>query len=167
MKILMDDLINKISSYNLFNYLFPGVLYVVSVNHFTKLQLPIENLIEAFFVCYFIGLVISRIGALFINPCAKILPWLPKGFPYCQFLEAEGKDPKIEVLSQERNVYRTLIALGLSVLVSIGIDEVLKWVHLSATMVFCILVGLMTILFVCAYVRQSRFLSERINNNLK
>lgn len=162
----MDDLINKISSYNLFNYLFPGVLYVVSVNHFTRLQLPTENLLEAFFVCYFIGLVISRIGALVVSPCIRKLPCLPKGFPYPQFLEAEGKDPKVSILSQERNVYRTLIALGLSILASIGIDEVLKWVHLSATVVFCILVGLMTVLFICAYVRQSRFLDKRIQKNI-
>lgn len=162
----MDDLINKISSYNLFNYLLPGALYVVSVNHFTRLQLPTDNLLESFFVCYFIGLVISRIGALVLNPCIKRLPWLPKGFPYPQFLEAEKNDPKICVLSQERNVYRTLIALGLSILASIGIDEGLNRVHLSATWVFCILVGLMTVLFLCAYVRQSGFLDKRMQRNI-
>ena len=48
------------------------------------------------------GWRLVELELLFINPCAKILPWLPKGFPYSQFLEAEGKDPKIEILSQEK-----------------------------------------------------------------
>lgn len=162
----MNDIINKISNYNLFNYLFPGILYTASVNHFTRLQLPTDNLLEAFFVCYFIGLVISRIGSLIVEPLLKLLPCLREESPYSKFLEAEKKDPKINLLSQERNVYRTLIALGVSILASIGIDKLLTFTYLSPTLVFCILIGLMIILFVCAYVRQSRFLNERINNNL-
>lgn len=162
----MNDIINKISNYNFFNYLFPGALYVVSVNHFTRLQLPIENLFGALFVCYFIGLVISRIGSLIVEPLLKLLSCLCKESPYLKFLEAEKKDPKINLLSQERNVYRTLITLGVSILASIGIDKLLTPMYLSPTLVFCILIGLMIILFVCAYVRQSRFLNERINNNI-
>lgn len=163
----MDDIINKISSYNLFNYLLPGALYTIAVNHFIRLQLPTGNLLEALFVCYFIGLVISRIGAIIVKPILARLPCLPKELPYNQFLEAEQKDTKISVLSQERNVYRTLTALGLSVLGSIGADKSLNCIALSQLQVFFILVVLLIILFICAYVRQSQFLSKRISNTLK
>lgn len=163
----MNDIINKITSYNLFNYLLPGVLYSISVNHFTRLQLPIENVLEALFVCYFIGLMISRMGALIVKPILVKLTYLPKELPYNKFLDAEQKDSKISILSQEGNVYRTLIALGLSIILSIGIDKLLSDAPISNVWIFCILVVLLIVLFIYAYVRQSRFLSERIHNNLK
>ena len=89
----MNDIINKISNYNLFNYLFPGILYTASVNHFTRLQLPTDNLLEAFFVCYFIGLVISRIGSLIVEPLLKLPPLFAQGISLFKVPRSGEKRP--------------------------------------------------------------------------
>lgn len=90
---VMNDIINKISNYNLFNYLFPGILYTASVNHFTRLQLPTDNLLEAFFVCYFIGLVISRIGSLIVEPLLKLPPLFAQGISLFKVPRSGEKRP--------------------------------------------------------------------------
>lgn len=67
----MKDLLDKISSYNLFNYLFPGILFAVISKEFTSYSLLQDNLIVGAFIYYFIGLVVSRFGSLVIEPASK------------------------------------------------------------------------------------------------
>ena len=46
----MKELLDKISSYNIFNYLLPGVLFAVIANKFTYYTIPLDNVIVATFV---------------------------------------------------------------------------------------------------------------------
>ena len=39
----MKEIIDKISSYNLFNYLFPGIIFVIILREITKYDLVQEN----------------------------------------------------------------------------------------------------------------------------
>ncbi|EKD88152.1 MAG: hypothetical protein ACD_35C00035G0002 [uncultured bacterium] len=55
----MKDLVEKISSYNLFNNLFPGVVFVTILGKFTTYDFIQKDLIIGLFFYYFIGLVIS------------------------------------------------------------------------------------------------------------
>ena len=69
----MKDLIDKLSSYNIFNYLFPGVLFAALGDRLTSYSLLIDDIMVGVFIYYFIGLVISRLGSLFLEP---LLKWL-------------------------------------------------------------------------------------------
>ena len=60
----MKELIDKISSYNLFNYLVPGVLLAFAADKFTAYSLVQSDLLIGAFLYYFIGLVASRFGSL-------------------------------------------------------------------------------------------------------
>lgn len=160
---MIENLIEKISYYNLFNYLFPGSIYVIAVNHFTRLTLPTKDLWESFFLFYFIGLIISRIGSILVKPyLIEKLPRYPQEKEYSDFIEATKQDPKIEKLSSERNVYRTLIALGIMILVTIAFDPIVKWLNLSDIVVFILLVIGLMILFISAYIKQTKFIIKRI-----
>lgn len=160
---MIENLIEKISHYNLFNYLLPGVIYVIAVNHFTRLTLPTENILESFFLFYFIGLIISRIGSILVKPyIIKKLPCYPQEKEYGDFIEATKQDPKINILSSERNVYRTLIALGIMILVTIAFAPIVKWLNLSEIVVFVLLVIGLVILFIFAYIKQTKFIIKRI-----
>jgi len=64
----MKEIIEKLSSYNIFNYLFPGVVFAILATKFTNLNLTFDNLFLGAFAYYFIGLVISRFGSVFIEP---------------------------------------------------------------------------------------------------
>ena len=64
----MKEIINKLSSYNLFNYLLPGTVFVALTEAFTSFPFAQDDLLIALFLYYFIGLIISRIGSLFVEP---------------------------------------------------------------------------------------------------
>ena len=67
----MEDLIKKISSYNLFNYLFPGIVFVVLAKMITPYSFLHEDIILGIFIYYFVGLSISKFGSLVIEPLLK------------------------------------------------------------------------------------------------
>ena len=72
----MKELLDKLSSYNIFNYLFPGVLFVVFLSKVSNYDLIQKDIITGAFLYYFIGLVISRVGSLFIEPFLKRIKFL-------------------------------------------------------------------------------------------
>ena len=67
----MTDFLNKLSSYNLFNNLLPGILFVVLLSHFTEYRVSQDTLLLNLFLYYFIGLTISRISSITIEPFLK------------------------------------------------------------------------------------------------
>ena len=69
----MNDLLAKLSSYNIFNYLLPGALFVFAVHFLYGWQLKTPNLIVEAFGYYFIGMTISRVGSVIVEPVFK---WL-------------------------------------------------------------------------------------------
>ena len=67
----MNELLSKLSSYNLFNYLLPGVVFSITVEAWTTYSITRGDLLSDAFVFYFAGLVISRIGSLLVEPALK------------------------------------------------------------------------------------------------
>ena len=102
----MKDLLDKLSSYNLFNYLFPGVLFAVLSKEITTYLFLQENLITGAFRILFHRTLVSRFGSLLIEPILRKLSFL-KFADYKDFISASQKDSKIELLSEINNVYRT------------------------------------------------------------
>lgn len=160
----MENIVDKISNYNLFNYLFPGVIYVIAVNHFTRLNLPTENLLEALFLSYFIGLIISRIGALIVEGLIRKIPSCPEEASYEDFVEASKQDTSINVFSSERNIYRTTISLGIVILLTIAFDSLFKCIDISEKTVFVLLIMVLVVLFIFAYIRQTKYIINRVKN---
>ena len=50
----MEEILEKISSYNLFNYLLPGILFAVISKEITTYSFLHENIIIGLFLYYFI-----------------------------------------------------------------------------------------------------------------
>jgi hypothetical protein len=103
----MNELLTKLSSYNVFNYLLPGVLFAVLASETTPFQFIQKDIITGVFFYYFLGLVVSRFGSLVIGPILKHLSFI-KFADYKAFVAALKKDPQIEVLSEANNTYRTI-----------------------------------------------------------
>ena len=64
----MESVLEKLSSYNIFNNLLPGVMFVIFAKQFTNINLVQEDVFIAAFLYYFIGLIISRVGSLVLEP---------------------------------------------------------------------------------------------------
>ena len=72
----MKDLLDKLTNYNIFNYLFPGILYVVIAKSTTDYNLIQENNLLGAFLYYFIGMTISRFGSVIIEPILRKMKFL-------------------------------------------------------------------------------------------
>lgn len=162
----MKELLDKISSYNLFNYLLPGVLYVFISSELTTVDLIQKDLIIGAFLYYFIGLIISRIGSIFIEPLLKYFSFI-KFAAYKEFVEASKNDSKIEILSEANNMYRTFISLfvilSLTVLYSYFESKypfIKEWVLAG-------LILLIFIMFLFSYRKQTNYITKRIKSNLE
>lgn len=155
----MSELLQKLSTYNIFNYLFPGVVFVILLNRYTEINLVVDDVILGMFLYYFFGLVLSRIGSILIEPalrCTKIVEFSD----YARFIRASKLDDKIELLSEVNNMHRTIIAM-LVVLLAISICNGSVTCLLTAG-----LLGIVT-LFVLSYRKQTSFITKRIDETLR
>jgi len=160
----MKDLLDKVSSYNLFNYLFPGILFAVIATNITSYMFIYENLITGAFIYYFIGLIISRFGSLIIEPFLKKTHFL-KLADYNKFVQASKKDDKIEILSESNNTYRTLCSMFFLLLLM----KIYELIELSSpalkTWSPYILIFLLLLLFLFSYRKQTQYITKRINSS--
>ena len=155
----MSELLQKLSTYNIFNYLFPGVVFVILLNRYTGINLAVDDVILGMFLYYFFGLVLSRIGSILIEPalrCTKIVEFSD----YARFIRASKLDDKIELLSEVNNMHRTIIAM-LVVLLAISICNGSVTFLLTTS-----LLGIVT-LFVLSYRKQTSFITKRIDETLR
>ncbi|MCZ7603145.1 MAG: hypothetical protein M5R37_09765 [Melioribacteraceae bacterium] len=157
----MKELIDKISSYNIFNYLFPGVIFILFTNQFTDYNIQSDNIILDLFLYYFVGLVISRIGSLIIKPLLEKMKII-NFKDYGDFIEASKKDSKIELYSEINNMYRTLISTFFMLLFIKGINLLQVSVSLGSEWLITIIAVSLLILFVFAYRKQTDFIKKRV-----
>lgn len=159
----MKELLDKLSSYNIFNYLLPGILFSVLTSRMTELELIQKDLVVGVFVYYFVGLIISRFGSLIIEPLLKKINFL-KFADYKDFIQASAKDGKIEVLSEANNMYRTFIATFLLIaLTKLYFLLAQKWSFLADYRDW-ILVVLIVGMFLFSYRKQTNYIIKRINS---
>lgn len=157
----MKEILDKITSYNLFNYLLPGVIFVAILDKFTIYSLVQENLVIGAFVYYFIGLVISRFGSLIIEPFLKLVSFL-KFSDYADFVFASKNDPKIESFSEVNNMYRTFTTMFVSLLLLKGYELLSIKIPILSEYTSLILVAGLFIMFLFSYRKQTGYITKRI-----
>jgi len=160
----MKELLDKLTSYNLFNYLLPGVLFAIISGKFSANSLTLGDAIVGAFVCYFIGLAISRFGSLIIEPTLKKISFV-KFSDYSAYVTASKQDPTLEILSEANNMYRTLS----SMLVLLILYKFYGWIELKLSSLRAsdpyILIVLLLILFLYSYRKQTQYITKRIKTN--
>jgi amino acid permease len=120
-------------------------------------------LVVGVFVYYFVGLIVSRFGSLIIEPFLKKIKFLNFS-DYKDFLKASAKDGKIEILSEENNMYRTFIATFLLLgLVKLYYFIANKWTFLNENSDW-ILILLIIGMFLFSYRKQTNYITKRINS---
>jgi len=160
----MKDILDKITSYNLFNYLLPGVLFVAILDRFTLYSLVQENLVIGAFVYYFVGLVISRFGSLVVEPILRWTSFL-KFVSYSDFISASKFDQKIESLSETNNMYRTFVAMLVLLLVLKAYELLALRLAFLNEYGLHILLTVLLITFLLSYRKQTSYIRKRIEAN--
>ena len=118
------------------------------------------------FLYYMIGLIISRIGSLILEPLLKRIKFV-RFADYEDYVEAVKLDSKIDIFSEQNNMYRTLCSLSI-VLVFLKIFDELK--HLcplsdDANGIMILAVLLVTFLF--SYRKQTQYVVKRVRTAQK
>lgn len=161
----MKELLEKLSSYKLFNYLFPGVLFAAFGEQLTTYSFIHDNIIVGLFVYYFIGLVVSRIGSLILEPLLKRIHFLHFS-TYTDFVYASKVNDKIEILSEANNSFRTLTSVFLC-LMCLRFFEFLEKTYPSISEysnMFTLL--LLVVLFVFSYRKQTNYINAQIRRTI-
>ncbi len=162
----MKELLDKLSSYNIFNYLFPGVVFVVLLAKTTKYNFIQEDVIVGSFFYYFIGLIISRIGSLIIEPILKKISFINFS-EYKKFVNASKLDSKIEILSEVNNMYRTICTLLLLDFIFIVYEKYSSHINLPQKLGPIALLCALFFLFLFSYKKQTNYITNRIVANDK
>ena len=160
----MKELLDKLSSYNLFNYLLPGVIFVLLSSGTIHYPLAQGDIVAAAFLYYFVGMVVSRFGSIVIEPLLKWVRFV-RFEEYASYVAAKKKDAQLELLSEVNNTYRTLCSLfSLLVLLKayMKIAERYSWLNEWRTTSF---LALMLVLFLFSYRKQTSYVTKRINTN--
>ncbi len=159
----MKEIFSKISSYNLFNYLFPGVIFSVFIAQITSYKITFNNVIIDFIIFYFIGLVISRIGSLIIEPLLIKIKYL-KFASYDKFIQKSLIDEKIEILSEQNNMYRNLCTSFILIFL-LKLYEIVETYFQFKEYTIFIIVTTLLIIFIFSYRKQTKYIRERIESN--
>ncbi len=160
----MKEIIDKLSSYNLFNYLLPGVIFVIIATAISDYNLVQENNFLGGFLYYFIGMIISRSGSVIIEPIFKKTNFV-KFREYPEYINASKKDSKIELLSEVNNTYRTLTSMMFLLLVLKLYNFFSVKFNFGNTITLMILTILILTLFIFSYRKQTNYITKRIDAN--
>jgi hypothetical protein len=158
---MFSELLDKLTSYNLFNYLLPGAVFSYFAQVSFKLQFVPDDLITAAFVYYFLGVVVSRFGSIILEPLLRKFGVVTVE-PYTAFLTASEKDAKLETLVEAANMYRTFAAAMLLLLVMSAYFKLessfpllLEWRSLIGGVS-------LVLVFLVAYKKQSDYIISRV-----
>lgn len=171
MEEILKQIIEKISSYNIFNNLYPGILFVYLLKFMFAINILLDNWFENLIVFYFVGMVLSRIGSIIIEPIMKKIKVI-KYAPYSDYVKASSIEPLVDTLSEVNNTYRTLLSTFICAFVykvGININEIclkkeITFLQENKDWIFLILV---IILFAFSYVKQTAYVRKRVESVLR
>lgn len=160
----MKELLEKLSSYHIFNYLFPGVIFTIILSKVTSFDFVQKDIIVGAFLYYFIGLIISRVGSLVIEPFLKKISFL-NFVEYNRFVKACKADNKIEILSEINNMYRTICSVILLIIFAIIYEKISAYFSISSKTSALIVLTILLIMFLLAYRKQTSYVRKRVTAN--
>lgn len=162
----MKDLLDKLSSYNIFNYLLPGIIFVVLCKALTSFSFVQQDIILGVFLYYFIGLIISRIGSLVIEPFLKWVKFV-RFASYSDFVSASKADDKLDILSESNNMYRTFCSLFFLLIFVKMYEQVSSTFPVVGDWNAEILIVGLLLLFCFSYRKQTQYITKRIETTTR
>jgi len=160
----MEKIFEKIGTYNLFNYFFPGVIFTYLLNSMVKYNLIQSDIIMGLFLYYFIGMIISRIGSLLIEPALKRL-LIIEFSSYKDYADSSKKDDKIQLLVEVTNTYRTIIAIPITITI-VWVYKILQvYLNFRHEIGWVTLMVMLVIIFSVSYKKQSEYVKKRVEAN--
>jgi predicted histidine transporter YuiF (NhaC family) len=163
----ISRLIEKLSAYQLLNYVLSGVIFNCIVDETMSFTIAPDDILNRLIVYYITGMILSRIGSTFIEPVFKKLCVVVYA-KYKNYLKASSSDKKLEVLVMENNTYRTLLTTFICLLIIYAIDQI-QWLHDKYQHPIAILIYfiLLIVVFSLSFRKQTEFIRKRVHRHLE
>lgn len=160
----LTKLIEKLSSYQILNYLIPGSVFCVLLKHLVGYDIVHFSMVENVIICYFVGMVNSRLGSLILYPILKKTKFI-KEVEYPDFVAAEKKDSKVTILSDINNVFRSFANVMLLLLCALCIKNIDCISNFLIGNINWIAIISLFILFLFSIRKQTKFVRDRVEAN--
>jgi hypothetical protein len=158
----MNELLAKLTSYNIFNNLVPGALYCLAAKWLRIIDLTSTDVATNLLTYYLVGMALSRIGSLIIEPAMKRLNLISYS-EYANFVRAAAKDPKVDILVETNNTYRSVSAA----LICLALGYLLTWipapVEIGPEWQKLGVVTALALLFTASYAKQTGYIKARVD----
>ena len=162
----VTKLLEKLSSYQILNYLIPGSIFCVLLKHLVGYDIIHFSMVENVIMCYFVGMVNSRLGSLILYPILKKTKFI-KEADYPDFVSAEKKDSKVTILSDINNVFRSFANVMLLLLCALCIKNIDCISNFVIGNINWIAIISLFILFLFSVRKQTKFVRDRVEANNK
>ena len=139
----MNEVLDRIGSYDILTNLLPGAALSYLVTTFTDFEWMHEDIIFGLFIYYFVGLFVSRIGSNIIQPLLEKIGFV-KLSDYEDYVAAKNLDKGMGGAVEACNTYRSFLSVGVCFSLMIVADDFFKRhkdleVHIPFIIVFAIL----------------------------
>lgn len=165
MSDVFKALIERISSYQIFNFLYPGLLITSVLGY--KGVFSLDDMHIGFFLLfsYFAGMVASRVGSIIIEELLLWLEWINKP-EYKRLNDAKQKENSPVTLQLELcNMFRTLCASALLLLIVAFVQNFVP-IGYNTSCTFDLAVFLIFVIFLISFIKQYGYLNKCIEANL-
>lgn len=156
---MMEKIVEKMDSYNIFTNVIPGYLLLLFNIYYFKLDN--FNVIEQVVVAYFIGQTLNRLGSIIVGK-ALLKFTKEKGVAYEKYIFACDNDKKIELLLQERNTYRTVCTLFIVCIIELICSKILVNINISNNIIIMILLVGGLIIYSVSYCKYNKYIVDRV-----
>jgi hypothetical protein len=159
----MAKLLEKLSSYNLLNNLIPGSVFCFLLHSICFIDILSDSVVEILFIYYFVGMILSRIGSLVVEPIAEKTK-LVSYADYGNYILASKIDSKIDILLETNNLYRTIAACGLVIIFVKLYTVAERYLQALSYAAPYVIAGLLLAIFLLSFGKQTNYIKKRVEN---
>jgi len=162
----MDSIFRQVTSYRLFNHFLPGTIFCIFSDYALGTSFNALGIIETIVAYYVVGLILSSIGAIIVEPLSMFTGIIPKRESYTNFVKSSKEDAKLDVLVEEANMFRTLCSTLLCGLILLLIN--FSWPGFMSepnSLVTVALIILLPALSFASWRKQSFYVTNRVKSN--
>lgn len=161
---LIKIIIDRVSSYQFFNFIYPGLLVAGVLDIYNVVDVFCLNICYILLISYSIGMLASRVGSIVIE---NLFVWikLMKRFDYNEFNKAELNNTKVSLFLELSNMFRTISAACLLILIARLINSIYDY-GFAMPIGIVMLVFFVFVIFCVSFIKQYGYLKKCIAANL-
>lgn len=156
---MIEKIIDRISSYQFFNFFYPGIIFIAIMGYLLKKDFTELSIWHLLLFSYFVGMTLSRIGSLLIE--SPMIKWhILEKIEYFRLVNAEKNDPKVMLLLEICNTFRTLSATFFILTILMLMEGCLK-LELNFSNKEIALCFFIAVLFLFSFIKQYQYVKSR------